>query len=217
MGGRGMRAAGPPLVFRLRPGEPGRPALLLLHGLSGNEHSMDVFHPHLPPGMWIFSLRGPHLYGAGGYAWRLEEEGQERETASLQESLERVQRLVEEELPRRAPQARRLGLMGFSQGAFLCYLLAFRLQPAPRILVGLSGAAPLAPPAAGRSLRGLAAFLAHGTRDELVPVERGREAAELLRRAGAQVTYREHPAGHKVALPVLREMAAWLREQVGEP
>ncbi len=55
-------------------------------------------------------------------------------------------------------------------------------------------------------------FISHGRQDELIPVEQARRAATLLREAGAQVTYCESDAGHKVSKECLKEMEIFLGE-----
>ena len=53
-------------------------------------------------------------------------------------------------------------------------------------------------------LDGIPVFVAHGTLDELVDIERGREAGRLFEPAGARVTFCEAEIGHKVSAGCLR-------------
>jgi phospholipase/carboxylesterase len=52
-------------------------------------------------------------------------------------------------------------------------------------------------------------FIAHGTTDNLVPVEMARESANLLKQAGANVTYCEEEVGHKLSAPCFRGLEAF--------
>ena len=61
---------------------------------------------------------------------------------------------------------------------------------------------------AGRLDR-LPAFLAVGARDETIPHEQSQRAADLLRRAGADLTYGEYPIGHKLTAGGMRDLQAW--------
>ena len=98
--------------------------------------------------------------------------------------------------------------MGFSQGAAMSNVLAF-LYPQRIQKVGiLAGFVPaelknLVPQ---RPLEGKSFFVAHGTKDEAVTVERARESIKILEQAGAQVTYCEDNVGHKVSLSCLRAL-----------
>ena len=62
---------------------------------------------------------------------------------------------------------------------------------------------------ARRVMAGKPFFVAHGTQDKLVPVERARASIELLEQAGAQVTFCEAEVGHKVSLECLHGLEAF--------
>jgi phospholipase/carboxylesterase len=62
-----------------------------------------------------------------------------------------------------------------------------------------------------RVLAGKPFFVAHGTQDNMVPVERARASIELLERAGAQVTFCESEVGHKVSADCLRGLEAFFK------
>jgi phospholipase/carboxylesterase len=55
-------------------------------------------------------------------------------------------------------------------------------------------------------LEGKPFFVAHGTRDETVNVERARASIAILEQAGAIVTYCEDEVGHKVSANCLRAL-----------
>ena len=61
-------------------------------------------------------------------------------------------------------------------------------------------------------LQGKRVFVAHGNQDELVPVERARRSVELLKQAGARVTYCEHQVGHKLGAACFRSLQTFFRE-----
>jgi phospholipase/carboxylesterase len=53
-------------------------------------------------------------------------------------------------------------------------------------------------------------FLAHGTHDEQMPIDRtGRKFAAQLKDEGYPITYREYEGGHGAPLPVVRESFEW--------
>ncbi|MBI4732403.1 MAG: hypothetical protein HY781_09850 [Chloroflexi bacterium] len=59
------------------------------------------------------------------------------------------------------------------------------------------------------ALEGKPIFLAHGQTDELIPVERARQAQALLEKAGARVTLCESDGGHKVGKECLKGMVSF--------
>jgi len=65
---------------------------------------------------------------------------------------------------------------------------------------------------AQRPLAGKSIFVAHGTQDEMVPIDRARNSIELLEQAGAQVTYCEDEIGHKVSRTCMRALENYLQD-----
>lgn len=82
----------------------------------------------------------------------------------------------------------------------MCYTLALMYPERVRLIVGLSTFMPdgadslvLRVPLTDKPV-----FVAHGTRDQLVPVEMARRSVDLLEQAGANVAYCENDVGHKL-------------------
>ncbi len=61
-------------------------------------------------------------------------------------------------------------------------------------------------------LREFSAFVSHGTYDQTIPVRFGRDSAELLKQAGANVEYREYPMGHEVREETINDLSKWMRK-----
>jgi phospholipase/carboxylesterase len=84
-------------------------------------------------------------------------------------------------------------------------------RPRPAVLVALSGFVPevdgweldLTPPLPPVAI-------GHGTFDQVIGVEWGRRARDLLEAAGAELVFREYPLPHAVDPSFLRELAPWL-------
>ena len=62
-------------------------------------------------------------------------------------------------------------------------------------------------PLAGKNI-----FVAHGTGDQMVPIDRAHASMGLLERAGAQITYCEDEVGHKLSVNCLRALEAYLKD-----
>lgn len=206
-----------PLVHRARvPGQAGAepyPAVVMVHGWLGNEKVMSVFDQTLPPGVVAVSPRAPFEVGPHSFGWyrRLDDgEGFRAGLAALREFVTG--------LPRAYPvDPERLWLLGFSQGAAMSFGL---LLSDPALAAGAVGLAGFVPDFAqgwakpGR-LAGKAALILHGAQDEAVSVDQAQAARQLLIRAGAEVTYREYPVGHKLNADGTRDLKKWLAEHVG--
>jgi phospholipase/carboxylesterase len=98
--------------------------------------------------------------------------------------------------------------MGFSQGAAMCNVLAFLYPHRIRKTGILAGFIPggLEELALQRPLDGKPFFVTHGTKDEMVPVDRARASIAILEQAGANVTYCEDDVAHKVSVNCLRAL-----------
>jgi phospholipase/carboxylesterase len=59
--------------------------------------------------------------------------------------------------------------------------------------------------------QGFPAAIGHGTLDQIIPVEFGRQAAQRLREAGADVMYRESPVPHTIDPREIPTFVQWLR------
>ena len=176
------------------------PVYLLLHGLSGDENAMWVFASRLPANVLLIAPRGLHSSTLGGFSW-LPELG--RKWPLISDFQPAVEALLELLNPNFFPAAdfSNLTLVGFSQGAALSYAFSLLSPQKIRALAGLSGFLSDDAPdyVTGQPLRGKRVFVAHGTQDDTVPVQRARWAVQTLQQAGAQVNYCEDDVGHKLS------------------
>ncbi len=60
-------------------------------------------------------------------------------------------------------------------------------------------------------------FMAHGTRDGVVPIARGRDSCELLRQLGHPVEWHEYPMEHSVSLQEIQDLDGWLSRILAAP
>ena len=194
--------------------------LLLIHGWTGDENSMWVFARDLPPHYWIVAPRAPYVTQPGGYSWRADQSELigNPTLAMFAAAAEALIKLVDAyQLSVKldaSPERRRIDVLGFSQGAVMSSLLAFLYPQRIRKTGILAGFVPggLEELVAKRPLEGKPFFVAHGTKDETVPIDRARASIEILEKAGAHVTYCEDEVGHKVSLPCLRALKDFLAE-----
>jgi len=190
--------------------DPSARLMLLIHGFTGDENSMWVFGRDLPSRYWIVAPRAPHPGKPSGYSWRpahvdnLNQLGLDVLRASAQELMQ----LVDEYAASVSLDAGTFDVMGFSQGGAMASLLAFLYPQRIRKVGMLASFVPdgLDTLISARPLEGKSFFVAHGTKDETVTVDRARSSIQILERAGAHVTYCEDEVGHKVSVTCLRAM-----------
>jgi phospholipase/carboxylesterase len=202
-------------TFRLRLARE-KPArlLILLHGWMGDEKSMWVLAHNLSPSYTILAPRAPIAVAEGGFSWREINPGTFglAKLDELQPAAQALLSAVDDWPAGAGTPFDRFDLLGFSQGAALAYSLALLFPQRVRRLAVLSGFIPqgseswLTP----QRLTAIAAFIAHGRQDELVPVDQARHASFLLKEIGADVTYCESEGGHKVSKECLKALESFL-------
>jgi phospholipase/carboxylesterase len=105
-------------------------------------------------------------------------------------------------------------VIGFSQGAILALAMAVALDPAPALVVALSGrlALPVTPGAASRGH----VILSHGTADAVIPFKETERAAEFLRNSGCDVGVQAMiEQGHYVSVEQIQMVASALERIFG--
>jgi phospholipase/carboxylesterase len=196
--------------------DPSPRLLLLIHGFTGDENSMWVFTRDLPAHYWIVAPRAIHTGEPGGYSWRPSQNDDlgRPSLEQLKPAVEVLIRLVDEYSASAGLDASTFDVMGFSQGAAMSNLLAFLYPQRIRKVGILAGFVPsgLEELVSQRPLDGKPFFVAHGTKDETVTVDRARASIELLEQAGAKVTYCEDEVGHKVSITCLRALKKFLAD-----
>lgn len=204
-------------TIRVRPAEV-KPArlLLLLHGWTGDENSMWVFTRDLSPAYWMIAPRAPDKAEPSGYSWRPFHlpSGNGLTLKMMYPAAEGLIRLVDEYAASAGVDAGQFDAVGFSQGAVMVNVLALLYPQRVRKAAALAGFVPrgLEEVLAHHPLEGKRVFVAHGTLDDQIPVERARASLALLEQAGAQVTYCEDEVGHKVSAGCLHALKSYLQD-----
>jgi phospholipase/carboxylesterase len=195
--------------------KPARP-LLLIHGLTGDENSMWVFTRDLPKDYWMIAPRAPHDAEPFGYSWRTVHPGTFGRPSfeQLLPAAEALIRLIDEYQASAKIDASIIDVMGFSQGAAMSSVLAFLYPERIRKVGILAGFVPSGVDdyINNRPLAGKKIFVAHGTKDEMVPVDRARASMDILKQAGAEITYCEDEVGHKVSLNCIKALRKYYED-----
>jgi phospholipase/carboxylesterase len=186
---------------------------LMLHGWTGDETAMWVFASRLPPGDMLIAPRGLYETPHGGYGWHTNRVKAWPWVDDFQPAIEALLGIL---LVENFPQADldRFRIVGFSQGAALAFSLALLHPTRVGNIAALSGFLPDGASALARNkpLQGKQIFMAHGSQDHLVPVDRAREAVRILQSAGSQVTYCEDDVGHKLSRGCFRSLQYFFSE-----
>jgi phospholipase/carboxylesterase len=189
-------------------------AIVLLHGRGTSEQDMapllDVFDPR--ERLVGAFPRGPLQLPPIGHHWYAVDDGRP-DPETFRATFERLQSWLEGLADRTGVPIERTVVGGFSQGAVMAWALGLGSgRPRPAGILAMSGALPVVPgfDLQLEDLGGLPVAVTHGTQDPLVAIERGRDARDRARAAGADVVYRETDVPHIVDPRVVPGLVTWL-------
>jgi phospholipase/carboxylesterase len=198
------------------------PTILTLHGRGANALDLLGLAPLICGGKFLMlcpqgPLETPTGPGAIGYAWYPMSMGGPPDITAIMASREKLQRFLDACLKRYPIDAKRLVVLGFSQGGVMAHSLALANPERFAALAILSSWLPeeLIPQLAiGEAVRSLPTLVQHGTQDSLIEVGRARDSVERLRELRVPLTYREYDMGHEITPRGLTDLSAWLEEKV---
>jgi len=209
-----------PIQHLVRPaaGEP-EGALVLHHGRGADARDLYPLLDILDPERRLVGLcpQGPLALPPGGAHWYVVRRVGYPDPQSFWPTFGRLSEWFDSIGDSFGVDVSRTLVGGFSQGAVMSYALSLTSgRPRPAGLLCFSGFIPRvegldidlqdrqAPPVA----------ISHGTQDPVIGVEFGREAKQLLERAGSEVLYRESPMGHSIDPRTLKELVPWVADLV---
>ncbi|WP_342532973.1 esterase [Lysinibacillus sp. FSL K6-0057] len=193
------------------------PAIFLLHGMGSHEDDLPTLVQDFQEQCHIFSLRGPITQKPGYAFFTIQEVGQP-DRAIFDKVLVALQRFLLEAIDEYQIDPHKVFVLGFSQGAVLAQSLAFVMGNLVTGIVALSGYTPkfVTEEYAIRSVEHLQAFISHGDYDYVIPSQWGMESKEIFEQFGATVTFKQYPDGHGVTPDNLRDLVAFLAQQLQE-
>jgi phospholipase/carboxylesterase len=194
------------------------PVVVMLHGWGGDEGSMWVFRQAIPPETAIITPRAPLDLEDDAYAWFYRDDPLHlTDPESLVATIEKLDDFLSQ-LPQLYPvDPDRMVLIGFSQGAAVSNSLVMarpELVAGVALLAGMGFQLPELIPQV-MSLAELPVFIAHGTRDEVVPLSAAQQACETYEQLGADVTYGEYNSGHKMHVQAIKDLRGWVEKILG--
>jgi phospholipase/carboxylesterase len=195
------------------------PVVVMLHGWGGDESVMWVFKKTVPAGVAAITPRAPISLAEGQYIWFTHADEKLRPAPdTFERALTKLYKFLTS-LPRLYPvDLSRLVLIGFSQGAAIGNAYAIKCSGP---LVGIASLAGTIPHLADHnfqpdSLTGLEVFIAHGIRDEILPLTVAHRSREIYADLGATVTYGEYSTAHKMNPEAMKDLKIWLNNVLSE-
>jgi phospholipase/carboxylesterase len=196
------------------------PLLLMLHGYGSNEDDLFSLAPYLDERFMIVSARAPIMLQPMSYAWfnlGFTPQGIVINPEEMESSRRTIHKFLGEIVEAYDCDTKAVYLMGFSQGAMMSLAVALTYPGSAAGVVVMSGR--VLPQALDQindkdALAGLPIFVAHGSRDMLIPINQGRDARAKLSELPVELTYREYDMGHEVSYDSLKDITEWLKERL---
>jgi phospholipase/carboxylesterase len=189
---------------------------LLMHGWTGDEKSMWNFGNSIPENHIVIAPRGfyPSTHkDLGGYSWVGERSGDWSWYKDYLPSITKTQNLIEICSKKYSFSARKINMVGFSQGAAFTYAYLFSNPEQMNSAAGLGGFLPpnISEEVSNIKLNGLNVFISHGTLDNIVPIELADISEKFLSDRGANVVRCNSEVKHKVGANCLKKLSEFMK------
>lgn len=187
------------------------PCILMVHGRAGNMDVMWAFKRCIPDGCTIIAPEAPLTDPIGGYSWwHLNSEFKKEDAI---DAANRLIVFIDEVFKYYSLIPKKLIAIGFSQGGAV---LSLALQRVPQKFtgVGLLASFTIKHPEGFIGVSKPDVFIGHGTKDEVVPIEKANYGAEYLRQNGVNVTVSTDEVGHKLGTNSMRALKDWISKQL---
>jgi len=200
------------------------PVLVILHGYGADEFDLLPISSRLDPLLLTISIQAPIELAWGGYSWYHLEQTPSGLHGDHKTRIESEDLLIKE-LPRMIAKENgdpnNIYLMGFSQGAAMCYAIIGRhdlinIGLSVRGVMALSGYVPddVRESLLHKDLSDIPFFLSHGIGDELIPPRAMHNAQSILELAGAKTFAKEYETGHGLTEETVSDLRNWLEKQL---
>lgn len=214
-------AIGPLESIEIETAPDPRASIIWLHGLGadGNDFAplageielpfgVRYIFPHAP--MMPVTINGGYVmrawYDIGDAAIRREDE------AGVRASQQQIEALLAQEQAR-GVAANRIVLAGFSQGGAIALHTGLRHGERLAGIMALSTYVPVAdklPAEVSSANSAVPIFMAHGTFDPMIAVDRAKASRDLLLRLDYPVDWHEYPMEHSVCAEEIVHLGRWL-------
>lgn len=199
--------------------------VIWLHGLGADGHDFEPIVPELKlPAELGVKFLFPHapvmpVTINGGYQMRAWYDIRDADLANREDkegvlqSSAQVEQLIEKELASGVPSDKII-LAGFSQGGAIALHLATRIKHKLAGIVALSTYLTMPDQLASEKSESnleTPIFMAHGSQDPVVPMQRGQYSAKVLEESGFKVSWQDYPMAHAVCLEEIQALGKYLQ------
>ncbi len=200
-------------LVRLSPSATPSPVIILLHGYGSNEQDLFELRKYFPSKYLVISARAPYPAGQG-YQWFDLGKG-DSNNPEVENSRKLILKFISEITHKYTANKNQVYLIGFSQGAMMCYEAGLTSPETIKGIGVLSGR--LFPTLQEKlivtpALKNLKIFISHGTADNRIPFTEGKSSSENLIKLGLKPEFHEYNGmGHSINDQVMTDLGGWLK------
>ena len=199
----------PDFIHEFVPGTSNR-TLLLLHGTGGNERDLIPLGRELNPNAALLSLRGQILENGMPRFFRRLAEGV-FDVEDLKQRTNELADFVAAAVQHYKLAADQVIAVGYSNGANIAASMLLLRPEILRAAILFRAMVPLVPENLP-NLSSVRVWIGAGNRDPIIPTSETERLAQLLRRAGADVTIRFANAAHGLISAEVETARHWLKQ-----
>lgn len=218
-------------AVEINPAGPIQRSVIWLHGLGADGHDFEPIVPGLglpaelgvrfvfPHAPAIPITINQNFVMPAWYDIKSLDLENRADEAGVELSAQRVTALIQREIDSGVP-AENILLAGFSQGGAIALHLGLRF---PKRLAGIMALSTYlvcgdrVEAERSEANRDVPIFMAHGTVDPMVPIDRGQQARDALTELGYAIQWHEYAMPHAVCPQETADIGAWLRERFSAP
>ncbi|MGV7107829.1 alpha/beta hydrolase [Flavobacterium sp. U410] len=194
------------------------PLLLLLHGVGGNEKNLFAYADQFSDEFLVISARAPFTISEGRYRWFAVDFSSGKPVINAEEAEKSRTVLIQfiNQLKEKHHfDTNAIYMGGFSQGAIMSFSVGLTQPQKLKGIIALSGRIlPEIKPiiASKEKLKKLNALIIHGTQDNMLSIEYGRQSKAIVDELGVSNTYVEFNYAHTVTPETIQTINEWLRK-----
>jgi phospholipase/carboxylesterase len=197
------------------------PIVILLHGYGSNESDMFGLKSIMPENAIFVCARGSINNGDNSYKWY---EIDRTKTPSKENKLEADASIAKvilliAQLKKQYKTNGKVVLGGFSQGAILSNAILAKSPKSVQGIISLSGRLMngIVPEETSSAIyRNIKVLQLHGTKDQVITIEKGAQVAQWLTKIGVQHQYKKLNMAHEINEEALQIIEFWLAKFYGD-
>lgn len=202
-----------------RPDSEPMPMVLLIHGRGADMNDLADLAPLFDSASgcrFVFPNAAkpfePMPGMSVGWTWF---EGWPPQHDSVVDSRAEMLRFIDEITEKYPTPEGKLIVAGFSQGALMALDSGLRTQKKLAGIIAMSGGLYERDLLDLSVHKALPILIAHGSQDDVVPVNNARRARAVLENAGLDVEYHEYPMSHQVAMEEAQDVKRFIEKVMG--